>query len=80
MCGLRHVHVTDVELAMKALFFLTVCHIHAGGVSGALGKVVGVLAKTGAKLTMDEDFQEKRRRAGTGGVRHGFEGAARVSF
>ena len=49
-----------------------------GGVSGALGKVVGVLAKTTTKLTMDEEFQEKRKRAGAGGVRQGLEGAARV--
>ena len=49
-----------------------------GGVSTALGKVVGVLAKTTTKLTMDEEFQEKRKRAGAGGVRQGLEGAAKV--
>lgn len=51
----------------------------AGGVSGALGKVAGVLAKTTTKLTFDEQYQEERRRSsGSKGIGQGLEGAAKV--
>lgn len=50
-----------------------------GGVSGALGKVVGVLAKTTTKLTMDDEFQAERKRVGAKGIGQGFEGAVKVS-
>ena len=51
-----------------------------GGVSGALGKVVGALAKTTTKLTLDEEFQEQRKRTGAKGIGQGLEGAAMVNL
>lgn len=51
-----------------------------GGVSGALGRITGALAKTTTKLTLDEEFQEERKRAGAKGIGQGLEGAARVDF
>ena len=51
-----------------------------GGVSGALGRITGALAKTTTKLTLDEDFQEERKRAGAKGIGQGLEGAAKVHF
>lgn len=54
--------------------------IVVGGVSGALGRITGALAKTTTKLTLDEEFQEERKRAGAKGIGQGLEGAARVDF
>ena len=51
-----------------------------GGVSGALGRITGALAKTTTKLTLDEEFQEERKRAGAKGIGQGLEGAAKVDF
>lgn len=57
-----------------------VTFISKGGLSGAVGKVSGVLGDAAAKLTMDEEYQEKRRRrtGGSDSVRRGVEGAAKV--
>ena len=51
-----------------------------GGVSGALGRITGALAKTTTKLTLDKEFQEQRKRAGAKGIGQGLEGAAKVDF
>ena len=51
-----------------------------GGVSGALGRITGALAKTTTKLTLDEEFQEERKRAGAKGIGQGLEGAAKVDL
>ena len=42
----------------------------------------GVLGDAAAKLTMDEEYQEKRRRrtGGSDSVRRGMEGAAKVVY
>lgn len=48
--------------------------------SGAFGKVSGVLGDAAAKLTMDTEYQEirKRRTGGSDSFRRGMEGAAKV--
>ena len=51
-----------------------------GGVSGALGRITGALAKTTTKLTLDKEFQEERKRAGAKGIGQGLEGAAKVDL
>ena len=51
-----------------------------GGVSGALGRITGALAKTTTKLTLDEEFQAERKRAGAKGIGQGLEGAAKVDL
>ena len=40
--------------------------------------MVGVLAKTTTKLTMDQEFQDQRKRTGAKGIGQGLEGAAKV--
>lgn len=56
------------------------CEITSGGLSGAFGKVSGVLGDAAAKLTMDTEYQEirKRRTGGSDSFRRGMEGAAKV--
>ena len=54
-----------------SLFFL-------GGLSGVVGKMTGVLGDTFAKLTFDEEFQDKRSRGGSS-VGQGLEGVVKVS-
>ena len=51
-----------------------------GGLSGAVGKVSGVLGDAAAKLTMDDEYQEQRRRraGGADSIGRSVGGAAKV--
>ena len=67
----------NVIIACRYIIRLINC---VGGVSGALGRITGALAKTTTKLTLDDEFQEERKRAGTKGIGQGLEGAAKVDL
>ena len=65
---------------MSHMVLLTVVvhvFVTAGGVTGALGKMTGVLGDAAAKLSFNTEFQQDRKKvAGTFG--EGVEGAAKV--
>jgi len=52
--------------------------VHAGGVTGALGKMTGALGDAAAKLSFNTEFQQERKKV-TGTFGEGVEGAAKVS-
>lgn len=55
-------------------------HVHCiGGLGGVVGKMTGVLGDAAAKLTMDTEYQETRRRRGGGdAVGRSLVGAGKV--
>lgn len=52
------------HLTQYSHFFMSVLHIfHPGGIAGAASRITGAMAKGVAAITMDEEYQQKRREA-----------------